>query len=78
MKVTQYFLHTRERPDRAMIQDDWIENVLASPAKTQVQVDGRIRKWGKIPEMDNRVLRIIVLEDGLTVHNAFFDRNASL
>jgi len=78
MKVTQYFLHTRNRPDRAMIQDAWIENVLSHPARTQVQADGRIRHWGRIPDMDNRILRVIVLEDTETVHNAFFDRNASL
>jgi hypothetical protein len=27
-----------------------------------------------IPEMENRYLRVILLEDGETVHNAFFDR----
>jgi len=36
--------------------------------------DGRIRKWAKIAEMQNRYLRVILLEDGETVHNAFFDR----
>jgi hypothetical protein len=25
--------------------------------------------------MDNRALRVILLEDGETVHNAFFDRD---
>jgi len=27
-----------------------------------------------LPEMNNRYLRVIVLDDGETVHNAFFDR----
>lgn len=26
------------------------------------------------PEMDNRYLRVVLLADGETVHNAFFDR----
>ncbi len=39
------------------------------------QKDGRIRKWVRIAEMENRALRVILLEDGETVHNAFFDRN---
>jgi hypothetical protein len=32
------------------------------------------RRWARIPEMDHRTLRVILLEDGETVHNAFFDR----
>ena len=39
------------------------------------QADGRIIHWGNIPEMDGRALRVVTLEDGETVHNAFFDRN---
>jgi len=34
----------------------------------------RSRRWIEIPEMENRYLRVILLEDGETVHNAFFDR----
>ena len=30
--------------------------------------------WIQVPEMENRYLRVILLEDGETVHNAFFDR----
>jgi hypothetical protein len=42
--------------------------------RRQIQEDGRIRTWIKISEMENRVLRVILLPDGETVHNAFFDR----
>ena len=76
MKFTSYFLHTRIRPDRVIIRDDWIREVMENPEKSEVQSDGRIRLWRRIPEMDNRVLRVIVLEYKTTVHNAFFDRNA--
>ena len=75
MKTTQYFRHTRQRPDRAMILDEWIERVVKSPLREEKQTDGRIRRWARIPEMENRVLRVILLEDGETIHNAFFDRN---
>jgi hypothetical protein len=78
MKFTAYFLHTRTRPDRAIIRDEWIRDVMDNPEKTHVQSDGRIRLWRRIPGMDNRILRIILLEDKTTVHNAFFDRNAKL
>lgn len=30
--------------------------------------------WAKIKEADNKYLRVILLEDNETVHNAFFDR----
>ena len=30
--------------------------------------------WAQVPEMENRYLRVILLADGETVHNAFFDR----
>jgi len=75
MKTTQYFRYARERPDRAIIKDEWIERVLRGPLREEVQSDGRIRKWARIAEMEDRALRVILLEDGETVHNAFFDRN---
>ncbi len=39
----------------------------------QIQSDGRIRRWTWI-ETEGKFLRVILLEDGETVHNAFFDR----
>jgi len=75
MKFTQYFQYTRQRPDRAFIQDEWIERVIQNPLRQEIQSDGRIRRWACIAEMENRALRVILLEDGETVHNAFFDRN---
>lgn len=74
MKVTRYFAAVRTRPDRTLIQDAWIDRAISSPLREAVQVDGRIRRWVNIPELDNRYLRVILLEDGETVHNAFLDR----
>jgi len=74
VKATQYFQHVRKRPDRATIRDEWIRYVLDHAAKTETQSDGRIRKWARIAET-GKFLRVIVLEDGETVHNAFFDRS---
>ena len=75
MKFTQYFQYTRQRADRVLILDEWIERVINNPLREERQSDGRIRRWARITEMDNRALRVILLEDGETVHNAFFDRN---
>jgi hypothetical protein len=74
VKVTEYFEVIRARSDRRLIKDEWIERVIASPARESIQADGRIRRWAPIPEMNNRYLRVILLPDGETVHNAFFDR----
>jgi hypothetical protein len=62
------------RPDRASIRDEWIERAIEAPVKEMVQTDGRIRRWALISEFENRYLRVVHLEDGETVHNAFFDR----
>ena len=74
MKTTQYFEYVKKRPDRAGIKEDWIRFVIENPERTETQSDGRIRKWAKIIEVE-RYLRVILLEDGETVHNAFFDRS---
>lgn len=74
MKTTEYFRHMRKRPDRMKIQDEWIRRVVQFPEKVQIQSDGRIRKWAWIEE-EGKFLRVILLQDGETVHNAFFDRS---
>ncbi|MGH8531339.1 MAG: hypothetical protein ACREV1_01090 [Gammaproteobacteria bacterium] len=75
MKCTAYFFYTRMRPDRSVIRDEWIERAIRQPLREVIQTDGRIRRWVRIPEMGNRPLRVILMEDGKTVHNAFFDRD---
>jgi hypothetical protein len=73
MKYTQYFLYTRQRHDRKDIKLEWIQYVIDHPSREEVQADGRIRRWAKIPEADGKYLRVILLEDKETIHNAFFD-----
>ena len=72
MKTTQYFERsvTARRPD---LKTEWIEHVLSNPVRTQVQANGRVRRWGFIAET-GKYLRVITEPDGETVHNAFFDR----
>jgi hypothetical protein len=64
----------RTRPDRAAIKPEWIARVASSPVREFIQQDGRIRRWGAVPEADGKYLRVVLLSDGVTVHNAFFDR----
>ena len=74
MKFTAYFEAVRQRPDRAIIRDDWIQHVVSNPVREQIQADGRIRRWAPISEMDNRFRRVVLLPDGETIHSVFFDR----
>jgi len=77
MKTTRYFEEQvlRKRP---YIERAWCEAAIAAPIRSETQADGRIRFWAEVtlPGEDERhVLRVVTLEDGETVHNAFFDRN---
>lgn len=77
MKTTRYFEEQvlRKRP---YLRRDWCGQVVANPIRSEVQPDGRIRFWGEVQRLGDEaphVLRVVTLEDGETVHNAFFDRN---
>jgi hypothetical protein len=74
VKITAYFQAIRARPDRAMIEDEWIARVVACPERERVQADRRVRLWARIEENGGRYLRVILLPDRETVHNAFLDR----
>ena len=39
MKFTQYFLYIRQRPDRAKIKMEWIEEAIKNPDYIEVQSD---------------------------------------
>ncbi|MDP2811509.1 MAG: hypothetical protein Q8O34_15310 [Rhodocyclaceae bacterium] len=77
MIFTQYFLTMRQRPDRAPILLEWIERTVRQPGREEIQQDGRIRRWARITEAEGRWLRVVLLPDGETVHNAFFDRGGA-
>jgi hypothetical protein len=75
MECTRYFLHTRDREDRKLIHLEWIQYVAENTEHEEIRTDGRIRRWERIEEAENRWLRIVLLDDGETLHNAFFDRS---
>lgn len=74
MKTTRYFDAIRRRPDRVMIREEWLLRAIEAPIRESLQADGRIRVWTQVSEAGGRVLRVILLPDRETVHNAFFDR----
>jgi hypothetical protein len=77
MPVTRYFSEQvlRKRPYLTVAT---CEQVVASPLRMYTQADGRIRHWGRITlpgEQKARILRVVTLDDGATLHNAFIDRD---
>ena len=74
MKSTRYFDAMRVRPDRRDIRTVWIQRVIEQPEHQEIQADGRIRRWARIAEAGDKYLRVVLLSDNETVHNAFFDR----
>ena len=76
MSVTRYFEEQvlRRRP---YLTIEMCRAVIAEPLRRIVQDDGRIRHWGHVILPDGgegRILRVVTLEDGATLHNAFLDR----
>jgi hypothetical protein len=77
LKTTRYFEEQVLRT-RPYIRRQWCQDVVGAPLRREVQADGRIRFWGRIlvaGEARSRYLRVVTLEDGETIHNAFFDRD---
>ena len=72
-KFTEYFQNEvlRKRP---YLRKEWCIRVCENPIKVESQEHNRFRFWGKIEELEGRVLRVVTLEDKRTIHNAFPDR----
>jgi len=72
-RFTEYFEKEvlRKRP---YIKKEWCKRVLDKPIKSEPQEENRFRFWGEISELEGRYLRVITLEDKVTIHNAFPDR----
>ena len=48
--------------------------VVDAPIRSERQETNRFRFWRAIPELEGKFLRVITLEDKVTIHNAFLDR----
>ncbi len=73
IKTTPYFENS-VRKRRSFIKDEWIKFVIEKPETVELQPDGRIRRWAYIEEL-GKYLRVITLDDGVSVLNAFPDRD---
>jgi hypothetical protein len=72
LKTTAYFREQvlRKRP---YLKPEWCTSIIEHPIAREVQDDGRIRFWGLIQEYGDKAIRVVTLEDGETIHNAFPD-----
>ncbi|MBK9945598.1 MAG: hypothetical protein IPP12_00225 [Nitrospira sp.] len=70
---TEYFEKEvlRKRP---YLKKEWCIRILENPLRSEPQERNRYRFWGKIEELEGRIVRVITLEDKTTIHNDFPDR----
>ena len=70
---TDYFEREvlRKRP---YLRREWCVRVLEDPIRTEPQEYDRWWFWAAVPELGGRYLRVVTLEDKVTIHNAFPDR----
>ena len=76
-KFTDYFEQQvlRKRP---YLKKEWCIYTIENAVHSEPQEHNRFRFWAAIPEIDGRYLRVITLEDKITIHNAFPDRGFKL
>jgi len=70
---TDYFENQvlRKRP---YLKKEWCIHAVENPVRVEMQEGNRYRFWAQIEELEGRFLRVVTLEDKLTIHNAFPDR----
>ena len=72
-RFTEYFENQvlRKRP---YLRKEWCIAVVSAPLRCEPQGATRFRFWAAVPQLSGRYLRVITLEDKVTIHNAFPDR----
>lgn len=75
-RFTDYFLNEvlRKRP---YLKVEWCIFTIENAVRSEPQESNRWRFWAAIPDIDDRYLRVVTLDDKLTIHNAFPDRGFS-
>ena len=72
-KFTPYFEREvmRKRP---YLTKEWCIRAVEAPMRVELQEKNRYRFWAEVPELGGRNLRVVTLEDRVTIHSAFLDR----
>lgn len=72
-RFTEYF-EKKVLAKRPYLTKDLCIRVLEAPIRFEAQETNRFRFWCAIPELEGKFLRVITLEDKVTIPNAFLDR----
>jgi hypothetical protein len=56
------------------LRREWCIAVLEQPLRVERQEENRYHFWAAVPELEGRNLRVVTLDDRVTIHNAFPDR----
>ena len=72
-RFTEYF-ETEVLRKRSYLRKEWCVFVVCNAVRSEPQEHNRYRFWAAIPELEGRYLRVVTLEDRVTIHNAFPDR----
>ena len=73
-RYTDYFENEvlRKRP---YLKKEWCVYVIENAEHSESQEHNRHRFQARVPDLGDRYLRVVTLEDKLTIHNAFPDRS---
>ena len=72
-RFTEYF-EKKVLAKRQYLTKELCIQVVEAPIRFERQETNRLRFWRAIPELGGKFLRVITLEDKVTIHNAFLDR----
>ena len=72
-KFTDYFEKEvlRKRP---YLKKEWCIEIIMNPIRVEKQENNRFRFWGVVEELGGKIIRVVTLDDKMTIHNAFPDR----
>jgi hypothetical protein len=72
-QFTSYF-ENKVLLQRPYLTKEMCIRVVQSPMRSEPQEKNRFRFWASVPELEGRFLRVVTLQDKVTIHNAFPDR----
>ena len=72
-QFTDYF-ENKVLAKRPYLTKELCIRVVEEPIRFERQETNRFRFWRAISELEGRFLRVVTLEDKVTIHNAFLDR----